>query len=38
MYHKSHCFDKRNDVSVYVGEHKSGIGKSLVTKFRSMVN
>ena len=26
-FHKSHCFDYRNDVTVYVGEHKSGIGK-----------
>lgn len=26
-FHKSHQFDYRNDVSVYVGEDKSGIGK-----------
>ena len=26
-FHKSHQFDYRNDVSVYVGEAKSGIGK-----------
>eukprot|EP00794_Sanderia_malayensis_P011387 gene11387-12573_t len=25
-FNKSQCFDYRNDVSVYVGEHKSGIG------------
>jgi len=29
-FHKSHCFDYRNDVTVYVGEHKSGIGGELL--------
>lgn len=32
-FHKTHQFDYRNDVSVYVGEDKCGIGKLFKSVF-----